>query len=243
MRKPELSDFGLSAADVQRAKDADFHREALQSKLLPWLFVLGPVIVGYRIYATEPSILLAAVIGFFFGGGVLALFGYAITLGLWNVIWAKMRPFDHEVLQKHKKYLAALKVFEQQQQRLLESFWSTLSGRAFEHELAQLFERLGYGVQLTPYGRDGGIDLFVQQKGKSTIVQCKRYTGPVGVAIVRELYGVLQSSEADSAILAATGGFTQGVLDFAKDKPIQLLGLREIIDLQKSVGHKVETYA
>lgn len=242
MRKPELSDFGLSAADVQRAKDADFHREVLQSKLLPWLLVLGPVIVGYRIYAAEPSMALAVLIGFI-GGGVLALFGGAIAMGVWNVIWAKMRPLDHEVLQKHKKYLATLKSFEQQQQRLLESFWSTLSGRAFEHELAQLFERLGYGVQLTPYGRDGGIDLFIQQKTKSTIVQCKRYAGPVGVAIVRELYGVLQSSEADSAILAATGGFTQGVLDFAKDKPIQLLGLREIIDLQKSVGHKVETYA
>lgn len=243
MRKPELNDFGLSAADVQRAKDAEFRREALQSKLLPWLFVLGPVIVGYRITGVGSNILLAAVIGFLFGGLVLALFGYAIVLGLWSVIWAKMRPFDHEVLQKHKKYLAALKAFEQQQQRLLESFWSTLNGRAFEHELAQLFERLGYGVQLTPYGRDGGIDLFVQQNGISTIVQCKRYTGPVGVAIVRELYGVLQSSEADSAILAATGGFTQGVFDFAEDKPIQLLGLREIIDLQKSVGHKVETCA
>ena len=72
-------------------------------------------------------------------------------------------------------------------------------------------------------------------------MQCKRHTGAVGVAIVRELYGVLQSSKANSAILASTGGFTKGVLDFVKDKPIQLLGLREIVDLQKSVGHKVET--
>ena len=240
MQKPELNDFGLSAADIQRATDADFDRKALQSKLWPWLLLLGTVIVGYRTYAAKTSVYFAILIGFI-GGYVLALFGGAIVMGLWDVIWAKMRPLDHEVLQKHKKYLAALKVFEQQQQRLLESFWSTLSGRAFEHELAQLFERLGYGVQLTPYGRDGGIDLFVEQNGKSTIVQCKRHTGAVGVAIVRELYGVLQSSKANSAILASTGGFTKGVLDFVKDKPIQLLGLREIVDLQKSVGHKVET--
>lgn len=240
MRKPELNDFGLSAADIQRATDADFDRKALQSKLWRWLLLLGIVIVGYRIYAATQSVYLAIFIGFI-GGCVLALFGGAIAMGLWDVIWTKMRPLDHEVLQKHKKYLATLGTFEQQQQRLLESFWSTLSGRAFEHELAQLFERLGYGVQLTPYGRDGAIDLFIQQNGKSTIVQCKRYTGRVGVAIVRELYGVLRSSKANNAILASTGGFTQGVLDFTKDKPIQLLGLREIIDLQKSVGHNVET--
>lgn len=240
MRKPELNDFGLSAADVQRAMVADFQRESLQSKIWPWLLLLGSIIVGWRAYAAKPSVHFAILTGLI-GGGMLGLFGGAIVMGLWDVIWAKMRLLDHEVLQKHKKYLAALKVFEQQQQRLLESFWSTLSGRAFEHELAKLFERLGYGVQLTPYGRDGGIDLFVEQNGKSTIVQCKRHTGAVGVAIVRELYGVLQSSKANSAILASTGGFTKGVLDFAKDKPIQLLGLREIIDLQKSVGHKVET--
>ncbi|MBC7946084.1 MAG: restriction endonuclease [Burkholderiales bacterium] len=87
-----------------------------------------------------------------------------------------------------------------------------------------------------PTGKDGGGDIFLSIGNTLTIVQCKRYTAPVGVAIVRELYGVLLSLRADAAILASTGGFTRGVADFASDKPIQLLGLEQIIELHKSVG-------
>lgn len=78
--------------------------------------------------------------------------------------------------------------------------------------------------------------MVLRNRGVKTIVQCKRFSKPAGVAVVRELYGVLRDCEVDDALLACTGGFTQGVYDFVKGKPIKLLGLKEIIELQKSLA-------
>jgi len=39
---------------------------------------------------------------------------------------------------------------------------------------------------------------------------------------------------ADNAILACTSGFTSGVLEFVKDKPIALVSAKEIVALVES---------
>ena len=80
------------------------------------------------------------------------------------------------------------------------------------------------------------IDIFLKLHGRTTIVQCKRHSGPVGVAVAREIFGVLQSSDADEAILASTGGFTKGVVKFVEGKPIKLLGMSEIIQLHRTAS-------
>ena len=179
MRKPTLTDYNLIQADVEHAKNADLDREMLQQKLVPWLFVLGPIVVGCKIYSAESNLLFAAV-GGFFGGGIAGVVTGAIAVGLWNVIWRKTHKRDFEVLARSKEYQAALDAFEQHQQRLMEAFWVELSGKAFEHELASLYRRLGFDAKLTKYGRDGGIDIFLHRGNRSTIVQCKRYSAPVG---------------------------------------------------------------
>ena len=57
------------------------------------------------------------------------------------------------------------------------------------HELARLHQKLGYVVKLTPYSRDGGIDIHLTRAGENTIVQCKRYNKPVGVSAARRRVG------------------------------------------------------
>jgi hypothetical protein len=240
MHKPEIADYNLTQSDIQRARSTDSRREFLQQKTLPWIVAVGPIIVGLKVYLKEPSFLLAGIAGFF-GGGIASIFAGAAFLGLWNLIWSRVYAEDKEILDRYNQYQKATKAFEHDQQRQLEAFWKGLTGRAFEHELAKLFSRVGYTVEVTKYSRDGGIDIYLQHSGKSTIVQCKRYSSAVGVATVRELYGVLQSVDADAAILASTGGFTKGVVDFVKGKPIELLGLHKIVELHKSIETSSKT--
>ena len=68
--------------------------------------------------------------------------------------------------------------------------------------------------------------------GEKIIVQCKRHKNPIGPAVVRELYGSLSASKAQAAILICTGGFTKGVYRFARDKPITLLDIDGIVELE-----------
>ena len=102
-------------------------------------------------------------------------------------------------------------------------YWMSLSGIEFEQEVGALYRARGYQVQSTPISGDQGIDLVMQKDGETTVVQCKSHQKPVGPAVARELFGAMVAVGADNAILACTGGFTRGVKEFVRDKPIILL--------------------
>lgn len=117
-----------------------------------------------------------------------------------------------------------------ERQRLAEEEqWASLSGAEFERALGNLLQGLGYGVVQTGGTGDEGIDLLVRRGNRTTVVQCKRYKSPAGPAVARELYGAMVAYGADHALLACTGGFTQGATDFARNKPITLWSLDDLV--------------
>ena len=126
---------------------------------------------------------------------------------------------------------------ERARRRKLREYWMSLSGVEFEQELGEVFKQLGYVVQSTPSTGDQGIDLILKKDGKTTIVQCKGYQSPVGPSVARELFGSLVASKADDAILACTGGFTQGVKQFVRGKRINLLSAAELAKMGESIQY------
>ena len=132
---------------------------------------------------------------------------------------------------------AAEREYELQQERETREHWQQLSGAEFEAELAVLFRKLGYQAEVTQTTGDEGIDILLEKGGKKVIVQCKRYSKPVGVSVARELYGTLMASDASEGILACTGGVTSGVVDFISDKPLRVMDLPDIIELSKTVEY------
>jgi hypothetical protein len=115
-----------------------------------------------------------------------------------------------------------------------ENYWKSLRGVEFEKALANLYRSLGHSVQETKGSGDGGIDLILDDR---IIVQCKSHEKPIGVGAIRDLYGVLMHTRADSAILACPAGFSDGVRKFAEGKPIKLIALKEIIEMAESVNN------
>ncbi len=76
-----------------------------------------------------------------------------------------------------------------------------LSWHEFELLMGEAFRQQGYVVSETPEGADGGVDLELRRGGELHLVQCKHWRATkVGVAVVRELYGVM-------AARGAAGGF------------------------------------
>ena len=66
------------------------------------------------------------------------------------------------------------------------------------------------------------------------LVQCKQWKAQkVGVSVVREMFGVLTASNADKVIVICSGKFTQQAIDFASDKPIELITGNELLSLVK----------
>jgi hypothetical protein len=103
-----------------------------------------------------------------------------------------------------------------------------LQPRKFEELVAELFRDMGYDVVLTPASGDGGRDIKAFRKDACgtllTLIECKRFSRkyPVGVALVRSLYGVLERERASHALVATTSRFTKGARAFQQDVRFRL---------------------
>lgn len=94
-----------------------------------------------------------------------------------------------------------------------------LAPRKFEELVARMFKDYGFEVELTPATRDGGYDIFATLHNAATsfiaLIECKRYAPnkPVGVEIVRGLYGVTERECANQGLVVTSSSFTRGAIE------------------------------
>lgn len=113
-----------------------------------------------------------------------------------------------------------------------------LSPRRFEEFVAELLDRLGYEVTLTPASNDGGKDIYAAKKDDLGsflyVVECKKYApdNHVGVGLIRQLNGVVQAERATAGILATTSFFTRGAKEFQARLSNQI-SLKDYLGIQE----------
>jgi restriction system protein len=93
----------------------------------------------------------------------------------------------------------------------------SLSWQTFERMVGEGYRRLGYEVQVTPAGADGGVDLILTKDGLRTDVQCKQWrTQVVPVELVRQLKGAMAAADVEKGIFVSSGRFTTDAQAFAE---------------------------
>jgi hypothetical protein len=104
-----------------------------------------------------------------------------------------------------------------------------ITPRQFEEVIADLLAGMGMEVELTPATRDGGKDILAYMKtdiGKFLcLVETKQHNKlrPVGVSLVRSLYGTLVDHQANSGMLVTTSRFAEPAQAFQQRHKYQLL--------------------
>ncbi|MDB5004392.1 MAG: Restriction endonuclease [Mucilaginibacter sp.] len=89
-----------------------------------------------------------------------------------------------------------------------------LSPRQFEELVAELYQELGYQVQLTQQTRDGGKDLIIMHRsdiGNFMIYgECKHHAPdrPIGVGVVSELFGRINFDRATAGMVVTSSYFS-----------------------------------
>ena len=215
MKKPTIADYGISNDDIAKAQSAN-----------KWLVIiaLGLMVLGIVLLAKHqktPYIWLLLLIATPPYGPIVSYYVLKYLLCLTWPVYRSVQAFKHAT-DKYEKWWMRTQV----------SFWDSLTGRQFECEVANLLSRSGYSAQLTPASDDKGIDIIL---GNGTIIQCKAHKKPIGPAVARELYGTLRAHKARTAILVSKSGFTRGVIEFAKGKPIDLWDVRALIEMQRKL--------
>ena len=100
-----------------------------------------------------------------------------------------------------------------------------MSWQDFELLVGEAFRLQGYEVtELGGEGPDGGVDLVLRKDREKFLVQCKQWKAlKVGVAIVRELYGVMAAKGAAGGFVVTSGSFTEEAIAFASGRNITLV--------------------
>lgn len=114
-------------------------------------------------------------------------------------------------------------------------FLQSLSSREFECLIERLYNSRGYKTELTAPQKDGGRDVIAKKENigqlEKLLIECKKYTNPVGVEIIRGLYGVVADEKVNKGVIVTTDKFTKGAKDFARRNSVELISGAELIPL------------
>jgi restriction system protein len=102
---------------------------------------------------------------------------------------------------------------------------ANLSWREFETLVGEGFRRRGFEVvERGGAGPDGGVDLALARGHERFLVQCKQWRAQqVGVAVVRELYGVMAAERVAGGYVVTSGTYTKDARQFALGRNIELM--------------------
>lgn len=127
---------------------------------------------------------------------------------------------------------------------------NSLDWKIFEELCGYYFDEIGVKNQQTSLGADGGIDLILFENDSdepTTIVQCKKWSNPVGVRLMREFLGVMHHNKIERGIYVTTDSFNDKAIIFARENNIELVDggtlLSKIkalpLDAQEGIYNKV----
>lgn len=96
---------------------------------------------------------------------------------------------------------------------------STMAGEQFEQCIASTLRRDGHFVKLTPKSGDYGVDIIMDNH---VAIQCKRYSGNVGLKAVQEVYAGMRHYGCERAIVATNSKFTKSAIQLANELGVTL---------------------
>jgi restriction system protein len=113
-----------------------------------------------------------------------------------------------------------------------------LSPRQFEEIVAELLNRKGYEIKISPATRDGGVDIYAAHKTDLGsflyVVQCKKYNVEhrVGVGLIRDLLGTVELERATAGIMVTSSFFTKDAREL-QQKMAYRISLQDYFGIQK----------
>jgi len=197
---------------------------------LPWPVGIGLGVAGFLFIRFGVGAYFASSASTVTGTLDSSLLGGALNPLAWGVLlicW--LSALASFIARKKRTYLLNA-------QTGLDSL-GAMSWQAFEVLVGEAFRRQGYVVEEAGLGGpDGGVDLILFKGGQRELVQCKQWRSQqVGVAVVREMWGLASHHGVDRIKIVSLGAFTDDAAAFARGKPIELISGEQLLGLIREV--------
>lgn len=112
---------------------------------------------------------------------------------------------------------------------------STMGPIEYERYCAEVLRRDGWQTEMTPVSGDQGVDVVARLQGVKAVLQCKRYTRPVGNKAVQEILAGKVYYGAQIAAVVSTAPYTPSAHALAQKCGVLLLGHGDLPRLKQSL--------
>ena len=250
MKNPTPQDFGLTDNDVERLSAVESERQRFCERTerhifkLCWLAITAVLLLGVTDTLVPHGTGTLPTFAVLLFVPICSIPGLFLTVLAWlfarsAVLQSIDRRSRFSVSKTHSdhvnyvSYVRAKYEYDQWFKLTQREFWARMDGRTFEREVKSLIERSGRRARLVGGKNDGGVDIVMDD---DTVVQCKAHKNPVSPAVARELYGAMAHFDARCGIIVSLNGFTNGVSEFVRDKPIRLMDVNDLILMQMRIA-------
>lgn len=97
-------------------------------------------------------------------------------------------------------------------------------GHRFEHFVADVLSRNGYSnVVVTRGSGDFGVDITAEKGGDRIAIQCKRYSSPLGLSPIQEVYSGMAHYKCTKGMVVTNSTFTKSAYELAANTGVILI--------------------
>ncbi|MFY9628112.1 MAG: restriction endonuclease [Methylocystis sp.] len=107
-------------------------------------------------------------------------------------------------------------------------FDEDMSPQEFEHYCAAVLREMKWKARVTQLSGDQGVDIVADKRGKRIVIQCKKYSKPVGNRAVQEIVAGIAHEGAQRGVVVTTSEYTPAAITLAASNEVLLLHHSEL---------------
>lgn len=102
-------------------------------------------------------------------------------------------------------------------------FFDDMTPKDYEYFCAEILRKSKWEARVTPASGDQGVDVVAEKRGLRIVVQCKKYSKPVGNHAVQEIVAAIAHEAAQHGVVVTNNRFTTGARRLAASNRVLLL--------------------
>jgi len=112
-------------------------------------------------------------------------------------------------------------------------FFENMTPQDYEYFCAEILRRTKWEARVTPASGGQGVEVVAEKRGLRIVVQCKKYSKPVGNHAVQEIVAAIAHEAAQHGVVVTNNRFTTGARRLADSNRILLLHHSELFQIDR----------
>lgn len=118
----------------------------------------------------------------------------------------------------------------------LYSYSENMDGIEYEHFCASLLREEGWQASVSQASNDQGVDIIAERDGIEIVIQCKKYSTPVGNKAIQEVSAGRFHYGAQYAAVVTNSSFTKSAKQLANSVDVLLLHHSDLKNIDQFLG-------